>query len=778
MKVSSRLIIGIGIVAGLLVLASGIAMLYWRVNAVDYQIRERMLFQVVELAESIDPEDVKNLDFTEGDVQRPHYQHIRKQMVAFGLNIYQRGIYSMALKGDQIVFGPENYPDGDPMGAGPPGTIYENPTSKDFEIFRTGIPHLEGPVKDEYGEFISSLAPVIDPVSGQVLMVVGIDILANEWMWALVKAGLLPAVSTIFVLFLIITGIFLVLRRQKMKPELQYKFRHVETVIIFFMGILVTIFSTMISYESVTNERKHIYLNKADHQIRKLQYRSKFINHTVNDISRFAGHLVHHQNIPSDSDLRIHTEIEGMVGFFYYKPSCDKGSFEWIGKDSGLFPDISLQLHQNNELKKAINNVLLSRYPASLVSAFKEKDEKEHQVMLFINPINPYDSGRNPIFFKDSAAILVTVINLDTLLFHHEPEYVTESKFLNSRFIDLSVEKPSIGSEIASVTSLKRFCPLFPGKSLLAIEILPTNEFFSILPNQKFILTAIISFLTTILMTFFVRHIRNLEYNLKEIIAEQTAEIRGQLVALTEAKTQIEKSDQLKTAFLNNISHEVRTPLNGILGFSLMLGGESLSHREKEECLNMLQISSDRLTSTINNYMDMAMLITGNMPVRAQRVNPDQLILNASEKYRTLCIRKNIDFQILTDENNDDVQFYTDPDLLEKSLSHLLDNAVKFTNSGRVTIGFLYQVDRIDFFVRDTGIGISKDAQNLIFNPFTQEDIRQKNAYGGNGLGLSIAMESVSLLKGRITLQSEKGMGSAFTVSIPFKTDQFNKPEG
>ncbi len=770
MKASSRLIIGIGLVAGLLVLASGIVMLRWRVSAVDYQIRERMLCQVTELAESIDPEDVKNLDFTENDIQKPQYQHIRKQMIAFGLNIYQRGIYSMALKGDQIVFGPENYQEGDPMGAGPPGTVYENPTPKDLEIFRTGIPHLEGPVKDEYGEFISSLAPVIDPETGKVLMVLGIDILANEWMWALVRAGLLPAISTVLVLILIIAGIFLVLQRQKMNPDLQYRFRHVETVMIFFLGILVTIFTTMISYESVVSERKHIYLNKADHQIRKLQCRSKFINHAVNDISLNADQYSQQHIEPDNAGYRIHSEIAGTVGFFYCKPDHDTVTFEWIGNNPVPFPDAPAQLNKNKELQRTMRNVLLSRYPASLLSNLKIQDNKLHPVMLFINPVNRLKSEIISSPPNDSAAILITVINLNKLLYHHESEYVTESKFLNSKFVDLSVIQPSLGTEISSVASLNRFSPLFPGKSLLAIEILPTKEFFGILPNRKFLLTALISLLTTLLMTFFVRHIRNQEYGLKERIAEQTAEIRGQLAALTMAKAQIEKSDQLKTAFLNNISHEIRTPLNGILGFSVMLAGEDMSRHDKEECLNMLQVSSDRLTRTITDYMDMAMLITGNMPVRFLPVNPNKLLLEVSDRFRTQCVRKNIDFQLLTDEKFDDSAFFSDPDLLEKILSHLLDNAVKFTRVGRVTIGFLYHKDSIDFYIRDTGVGISRETQELIFKTFTQEDIKQRQAYGGSGLGLSIVLESVSLLKGRISLQSEKGMGSTFTVTIPLDT--------
>jgi signal transduction histidine kinase len=501
----------------------------------------------------------------------------------------------------------------------------------------------------------------------------------------------------------------------------------------------------------------------------------KFINHSVNYILLFADPLVKEKNIPDQAELRMHAEIVGVVDFLIGKSSQDTMSFQWMGSEPGLYRDAPMDLNRSKEFRMAINDAITARYPASIGSSLKGKDNKEHPVLLLFNPVNSYDSERNTQQEIDSSAIVVSIVHLEKLLYPHEPEQVTESEFLASRFVDLSAIQPSIGTEISSAHYLKRFSPLFPGKSLLAIEILPKKDFFSILPNRKFILTALISLLTTILMTLFVRHIRNLEYDLKKRIAEQTAEIRGQLVALTEAKTQIEKSDQLKTAFLNNISHEIRTPLNGILGFSVMLMGEDLSRGEKEECLGMLQVSSDRLTSTINNYMDMAMLITGNMPVRTQLVHPDQLLLNVSAKYRTLCIRKKIAFQILNSEKNNDSEFFTDPDLLEKIISHLLDNAVKFTSTGRVTVGFIYQKDDIEFFIRDTGIGISREAQELIFNAFTQEDIKQRHAYGGNGLGLSIARESVLLLKGRLTLQSEKGLGSTFTVSVPLKNNEINQ---
>ncbi len=179
----------------LAVVAGGLA-LGWmsataRARSLDAEMRTNLLRQVVALARNINPAVVKKLTFTAADQDSPFFAHLRGQMIAAGKLFPQRGIYSMALRGDRILFGPENYPEGDPQ-ASLPGTLYEQSSVELRQLFVAPRPITEGPLQDEYGTFVSAIAPILDPESGRVLMLVGIDIEANDWQSRLNQARLWP----------------------------------------------------------------------------------------------------------------------------------------------------------------------------------------------------------------------------------------------------------------------------------------------------------------------------------------------------------------------------------------------------------------------------------------------------------------------------------------------------------------------------------------------------------------------------------------------------------
>jgi len=135
---------------------------------------------VTQVPRIINPKLAGKLTFTAADKGTPAYEVIREQMIVAGKAFPQRGIYSLAMRDEVLLFGPENYPEDDPM-ASPSGMACEQPSAEDLEIFRDKRPFTEGPLKDEYGTFVSAFAPVLDPRSGKVVMVVGIDILAGDW---------------------------------------------------------------------------------------------------------------------------------------------------------------------------------------------------------------------------------------------------------------------------------------------------------------------------------------------------------------------------------------------------------------------------------------------------------------------------------------------------------------------------------------------------------------------------------------------------------------------
>ncbi len=160
----------------------------WYAKRTDVDMRQRLLRQVVSIARTFRAERVQELSFTQADAGTPAFEHIRHQMIAFGQYLPCRGLYSLAMRDGTLIFGPENYRQDDPM-ASPPGTVYEQPSPADVAIFTTGEPVTIGPTEDEYGTFVSALAPVLDPDTGRVLMAVGMDIVADDWLAATASAG-------------------------------------------------------------------------------------------------------------------------------------------------------------------------------------------------------------------------------------------------------------------------------------------------------------------------------------------------------------------------------------------------------------------------------------------------------------------------------------------------------------------------------------------------------------------------------------------------------------
>jgi PAS domain S-box-containing protein len=247
--------------------------------------------------------------------------------------------------------------------------------------------------------------------------------------------------------------------------------------------------------------------------------------------------------------------------------------------------------------------------------------------------------------------------------------------------------------------------------------------------------------------------------------------------ALLKAKERAEASDKLKTAFLNNISHELRTPLNGILGFAEFIIQEELTDEDKKEYFGILNDNSERLLSTVTNYMDTSLIASGNMEVKHARFNVNQLVLSLDEKYQPHCTKKNLELQIQLPANTGNFSITTDQELIRKILILLLDNAVKFTSNGSIAFGYENKPGEIKFFIKDTGIGIPKEARERVFERFIQGEVSNTRGYEGSGLGLFLAKGMVELLGGNIHVESVLDKGSTFYFTIPVEDGSQNIPD-
>jgi len=241
--------------------------------------------------------------------------------------------------------------------------------------------------------------------------------------------------------------------------------------------------------------------------------------------------------------------------------------------------------------------------------------------------------------------------------------------------------------------------------------------------------------------------------------------------ALKLAKEKAEASDKLKTEFLNNISHEVRTPLNGILGFAEIMSESDLSEEDKKDSLFMLHESSDRLLNTITNYMDISLITSGSLSVHKKDFIPGKVLRRIFENFKPVCSNKHLELFLEIPEKTENLSVNSDPEILHKIISHLMNNAVKFTEKGNIGFGYTILKGELEFFVKDTGIGIAKESVDSIFKRFIKEDRGPTKITEGSGLGLSIAQGMSEVIDGKIRLESEVGVGSCFFLTIPLKEE-------
>jgi len=245
---------------------------------------------------------------------------------------------------------------------------------------------------------------------------------------------------------------------------------------------------------------------------------------------------------------------------------------------------------------------------------------------------------------------------------------------------------------------------------------------------------------------------------------------------LLKAKNKAEESDRLKSAFLANISHEIRTPLNGITGFTHLIRQELADNPKQNNYYDIVNSCTKNLITIIDEIIDFARIESGAFYLDYHSISLNKLIQNRADYFRKELKssgKRNIEIKEILPLPDGKDNFITDKARLNKILNNLMNNAVKFTESGTIWIGYnIDEIHKIVFFVRDTGIGISEESQSFIFQSFRQEKEGYNRDHGGMGLGLAITKKMVDQMGGEIKVQSEKGKGSTFSFS--FHSDGLN----
>lgn len=289
-------------------------------------------------------------------------------------------------------------------------------------------------------------------------------------------------------------------------------------------------------------------------------------------------------------------------------------------------------------------------------------------------------------------------------------------------------------------------------KEFNKLEVRDINQFHQIVEHQQVI----------------SQEISSLAYsNLK--LAKINEEIKIHESMLKKERDRALSADRLKSLFLANMSHEIRTPLNGILGFSEILASEELDSEEREQYASIIKTSGNNLLQIINDLLDISALESNSLSIDPVEFNLNKLLKKIYSIYQQNSKKENNNIDIRLIEPDKNIQLLSDQNRITQIITNLINNAVKFTHEGYIEFGVKStDKEKVMLFVKDTGIGISKEQKKIIFDRFQQAEPNTNKLYGGNGLGLSIVKELLKLLNGEIWVESMVNKGSTFYFTLPY----------
>ncbi len=404
------------------------------------------------------------------------------------------------------------------------------------------------------------------------------------------------------------------------------------------------------------------------------------------------------------------------------------------------------------EIKKQLNNALIINELGQLITASLHLDKATNQLYIMLNSMMDaavvelavYEPGKEQCtYYLNSggkAAPKYRNHMTEWIIRNNKSIWLEDAEAHYARYVD----KPLVMSEQG------------PAGSLMAFPVL--------LDEQVVGAISVISFRKNAFDHYHDESVRQLLGFVA--IAIQNAQTHEQINQL---RIRAEESEKYEQQFLANMSHEIRTPMNAVLGMTHLLLDTELTERQRRY-LSAINVSSKNLLIIINDILDLSKLEAGKMEIEKIPFRIRDVIQNISDTNRFKAEEKGLNFEVHISPDLPEV-VKGDPTRLNQILTNLCSNAIKFTEKGRVTVSVDNPASSqfIQFRVIDTGIGIPDDKLHLLFGNFKQVDSSTFRKYGGTGLGLSISKTLIELQGGKVSVQSELGEGSEFSVNIPYE---------
>jgi len=438
----------------------------------------------------------------------------------------------------------------------------------------------------------------------------------------------------------------------------------------------------------------------------------------------------------------------------------------------------------NNFLGIVENNHLVRMWGTQVDITEKIKSDLVQQVLFTIS-----NAALSPIDLKELTALIRTELGklLDTtnfyIAFYDEntgmlsTSYITDEK---DQIETWPAEKSATGYVIRHQRSLLI-------TDIDVIKLMEAGEIEMVGTPSKVWLGVPLWVGNKVIGAIVVQDYNNKEaYNEKdklmlEFISAQISVSIERKIAEQELKAALAKaqeSERLKLAFLANMSHEIRTPMNGILGFSELLKNPELSGNQQQEYIEIIEKSGRRMLNIINDLIDISKVEAGLMDITFSKTNINEQMEYLSSFFKPEAEKKGIQLSTRISLFGEYAVIKIDREKLFSILTNLVKNAIKYTNEGSIEFGYVLKDQNLEFYVKDTGIGIASEWHEKIFQRFIQADIANKNAYQGAGLGLSITKAYVEMLEGKIWIESEPGKGSVFYFTIPYQPVKIENASG
>jgi len=251
-------------------------------------------------------------------------------------------------------------------------------------------------------------------------------------------------------------------------------------------------------------------------------------------------------------------------------------------------------------------------------------------------------------------------------------------------------------------------------------------------------------------------------------ITRDIEELKNAEREIVRAKEAAEEASRLKTAFLNNISHEIRTPMNAIMGFTDLLQSDEFEKPEKERFFGIINSNVKQLLSIIDDVLEVSRMDSGRIPYNPEALSLHNLVDDIFLSMKESVAKKGLHFLFTSDDGGTPDRIVGDREKIKQVITGLIANAIKFTPAGTVSFGYAKNKEEVEFYVRDTGIGIAREEQDRIFDRFYQVKNEAIQGTRGTGLGLSIACGLAEVMGGAIRVESVLRAGSVFFLTIPY----------